>query len=745
MAGARWEELDRAIRAKDGEAAERAWLELIEQDSGDAGKVDAFLKAAEGIMEKAGGRRQAGVLLWMLAGALKDKGSDRDLVRVYVRLARTAPDDGTLRTAIVEAVRKGWAGRADVEALLERSGVVGGPPTELAKQSEALERYLRLEPGAYVFHKTGWGIGRIAEYHAERGRCVIHFRTKPGHEMDILAAADLLERLPEEDLRVMAAYKQDELRFLAKAKPLDVLRKALARLGGDAPLRHVKDVLVPDAVEKTEWAGWWREAKKAATLDPGVKVGTGSDPRLTLVQGASEDFSSTLTRRLAFASGADGKRAVVKEFARTAGNDAGARKILADAARTELAGTSERDSASRLSWALVLADLEGHDPKTALAPVFAEAADPKAMLRSIADEDLRASAARGCIRGRPADGPDVVLTLALDQDVVAAEALAEHALASSRRDLLDRLLDPVFSDPTTRPLLYAWAVRGLGRNRWPGRPADPARLAEQVLRVLDAVAYRARRHEAPTDRKAVDSLADLLADRNCKIAADAAAACDVDTARHLLRLVTRNPGLKPRLVEKISDTILRAHPTALRQEGAAAAGPTPSTTQEIYMTAAGIEKLRRDHDRIVNEEMPANQAEIARAREFGDLSENAEYHAAREKQALLLAKSNDLKNQIAMAREIRPEIVRTDAVTVGTRVRLRDAEGREVSYALLGPADADVSRHVINYQTPLGQSLMGRKPGDTVTLEMGEDRHVYHVLGIESALGAPEGALPDRR
>ena len=208
MADSRWDERERAIRAKDSDAAERLWLELLERDSGN---VDGFLKAADGIAEKAGGRRQAGVLLWMVAGALKDKNRDRDLVRLYVRLAKIAPDDGTLRTALADATRRAYATRADVEALLDKSGVVGGTASELAKQAEALERYLRLEPGAYVFHKTGWGIGRIAEYLPDRGRCVIDFVSKRGHQMDLLAAADLLERLPEEDLRVMAAYRKDEL------------------------------------------------------------------------------------------------------------------------------------------------------------------------------------------------------------------------------------------------------------------------------------------------------------------------------------------------------------------------------------------------------------------------------------------------------------------------------------------------------------------------------------------------------
>ena len=130
MADSRWDELERAIRAKDSDAAERLWLELLERDSGN---VDGFLKAADGIAEKAGGRRQAGVLLWMVAGALKDKNRDRDLVRLYVRLAKIAPDDGTLRTAGADATRKAYATRADVEALLDKSGVVGGTASELAK------------------------------------------------------------------------------------------------------------------------------------------------------------------------------------------------------------------------------------------------------------------------------------------------------------------------------------------------------------------------------------------------------------------------------------------------------------------------------------------------------------------------------------------------------------------------------------------------------------------------------------
>ena len=729
MAGPRWDELERAIRSKDSEAAERLWLELLEQDGGN---VDGFLKAGDGIAEKAGGRRQAGVLLTMVADGMKDKGRDRDLVRLYVRLAKVAPDDGKVRQSVVDSVRKAYAGRADLEALLEKSGVVGGQASDLSKQAEALERYLRLEPGAYVFHKTGWGIGRIAEYLPDRGKCVIDFLSKSGHAMDILAAAELLERLPDDDLRVMAAYQRDALRKLAAAKPIDVLRKVILKLEKDAPLRHVKDTLVPDVVDKTAWAGWWKEAKKQALMDPAFTVGAGTDPRITYIEGGTSDFTTLFQRQLSFAPTGLDRQRVVKDFQKTAGQDPAARAILSQQAKTDLARVHPTDLSSRISWSVIVADLEGRNAVDELAPTFAGVSDPRPLLRSLDSDEARHLAARACAVGRAEDGAQILLDLALEEDLTVADAYCERAIAAKDTAAVDRLLDPVFADPMARPLLYEWSTRNLVRGRWPGRVADAPKVVEQVLRVLDGTAYAAKRENNARKAKAVEAMSNLLGDRNCKLMLDAVAKIDTETARHYLRLLDRNRGLKPRPKEKLEDTVLRKHPLALAAGRVEAAAEAPIT--EIYNTAPGIERMRREYDKIVNEDMPTNAAEIQRAREFGDLSENAEYHAAREKQGLLIARSNALKNTISLAREIRPEIIRTDAVSVGTRVRLRDSAGKDVTYTLFGPADIDMTKNIINYQTPLGQSLMGKKAGETVSLEVMGDKHSYQVLEIKPAM-----------
>src|SRR5262245_47855885 len=133
---ARWDDLHRAIEAKDSEGAERIWLELVESDP-DA--IDRFVAASQRLAAQQGGKREAGILLWMLAESLKEKKKDRELVRVLGQLARTGPDDGSIRTALLEAARRAYADRSDLEGLLEKSGVAHGPSAELAAQCTALE------------------------------------------------------------------------------------------------------------------------------------------------------------------------------------------------------------------------------------------------------------------------------------------------------------------------------------------------------------------------------------------------------------------------------------------------------------------------------------------------------------------------------------------------------------------------------------------------------------------------------
>lgn len=727
---ARWDDLRRAIAAKDSEGAERIWLELIEADPT---AVDRFLAAAKDVAAQQGGKRQAGLLLWMLADALKEKGHDRPLIQVLCVLAGMGPDDGTLRTALTEAAQRAYSGRSDLEALLEKSAVKGGPATELATQAQALERFLRLEPGAFVFHRSGWGVGKIVSYHPERGRCVIDFRTKAGHEMDIQAASTLLERLPGDDIRVMAMADPEGLKLLAAEKPEELVRQVLARFSNAASLRHVKDALVPDAVPGTQWPAWWKSAKRAILLDPRFQLGAGNDPRITFHESAGVDFRVQVGKTLKACSTSPARQKAVRDLMSHVGADDEARAILRTAVEVELERLS--DPGLKMGWDLILADLGGRSRTEAVTNRMAEGLE--AAVQQIADigqDDTRAAAARGSLESR-ADGADIVLKAALKDDPAVAEVGAEGFEKARQPKHLETLLERIEAAPLELPNLYAWYLRGLARKRWLTRAYEPYATIAKALKALDQVEYRARRDGSPRDKKASQSLQDFLGEKNCRLMLEAAQATDDGGAAYLLRVLEKNRGLKPRLFQKLQDTLLRAHPYALRNAGIAEAEAAAADMpiQRIYMTRVGLERLRAEVDRISNVEMPANAAEIARAREFGDLRENAEYHAAREKQSLLQAKADALRGDLARAVPITTEIVRTDAVSVGCRVKVRDQAGRENTYVLWGPPDVDVERGIINYLTPLGKALMGSKPGQSVRVDVDGDVRNLQIVAIDTA------------
>jgi len=730
---ARWDDLHRAIEAKESESAERVWLELIETDS-DA--VDRFLDASRTLAGKPGGKRQGGILLWMLAEALKEKGADRELIAVLAQLAGMGPDDGAVREGLVEAARRACPDRADLDALLEKSGVVGGSPEALAVQARTLDTYLRLEPGTYVYHPAGWGTGRIVDYLPDRGRCVIDFEGKPGHEMDIDAAASRLERLAKDDIRAVAISEPKRLRKWANEDPVEMIRQVLVRFNGSTNLRHVKDALVPDAVATSRWSAWWKEARKALHLDPRFHVSGARIPVLEYHGAASADFRTQVERVYRGCSTVEARMKATREFLAAAATDEEARATLQEIVQAQAAKATK--PSTHLGWDLLLADLGEGNREEILGKHVAVSADPAALLYSLVDDETRGAAARSMITVRE-NGPEEVYDAILAQDdPVLANAGVDRFAAADKAEFVPRLLDAVDSKPALTPNLWAWYVRGLRRNRWDGRTYEPYALVTRLLKVLDAVEYRTRRKATMRDKKGVSALNDVLAVKSGALVKEAANATDQAGARHLIQVVEQNRGIKARALQKIHTIILRARPDALREEEEVVVEEGEVHVGErldrIYMTADGLVALKAKRDDIVNEQMPENAKEIARAREFGDLSENAEYHAAREKQALLQAKADQINGELARAVVLTADVISTDTVSVGAQVHLKDSDGKEIAYVLLGPPDADVKRGIINYLTPLGQALMGRKPGDHVQIVVEDEKRDLEVLSIDNAL-----------
>ena len=149
------------------------------------------------------------------------------------------------------------------------------------------------------------------------------------------------------------------------------------------------------------------------------------------------------------------------------------------------------------------------------------------------------------------------------------------------------------------------------------------------------------------------------------------------------------------------------------------------------ITPEGYEKLRDELHNLRSVERPKVIKMIAVAREHGDLSENAEYHAARDKQSFIEGRVKDLENKLALAEVIDPSKLSGTRVAFGATVRLSNTQTEEeVSYRLLGADEADLASGTISITSPLARSLLGKEVGDEVRVRMPGGERVYEVLEV---------------
>src|SRR5437762_2898348 len=141
--------------------------------------------------------------------------------------------------------------------------------------------------------------------------------------------------------------------------------------------------------------------------------------------------------------------------------------------------------------------------------------------------------------------------------------------------------------------------------------------------------------------------------------------------------------------------------------------------ERIPMYREGYEKLKADLDRMQNIEMIEVTKRIATARAHGDLSENAEYHAAREAQGMLQARIEALKDKMSRGFLVDPNHVNSDSVAFGSRVVVKDLDvDEDETFVLVGPGDKDYNNNEMLTTSPIGQGLMGKKQGEVVEIQV---------------------------
>ena len=151
---------------------------------------------------------------------------------------------------------------------------------------------------------------------------------------------------------------------------------------------------------------------------------------------------------------------------------------------------------------------------------------------------------------------------------------------------------------------------------------------------------------------------------------------------------------------------------------------------DVHITPEGLELVRKEHEELVRVRRPSIAAKIKAAREHGDLSENFEYHAAKNEQGFMEARINELdaiiKNHVLIEGKRAPGLA-----AMGSTVRFREEGEDEESYRIVGPAEADPKAGRVSYESALGKALLGHKVGDDVEIRTPNGSYRVRIVGID--------------
>lgn len=675
------------IQAKKFDDLEALWMEQLDRDPSD---VDSFLHIAKAL-RKAEQRGQSDTLLGLLADALKERKLWTQRLHVLKEVGRLSKHPATLRPQIEEALRKGLGDHKSFARAFQIANF-GDAQSNPVERAEKIEMWLNYDEGE-CFFMSGRGAGLITELNPELGICRLDFERDKRVSVPLGAAAKFLIPLPQGHVLRERFSEPDRVKAEAKKSPSEFFARILQSFGRPMVMAEVRDAVI-GIVPEEKWGSWWTAARKNPMI---VTSGTGAKATYSFA-GSSSDAEVVIRR--------DFERADVKAKLDLARKHAGRSQELADAFSTALAaeaGRLARTDAS-MAWQILttLEDLPGEynapiDPNALLSGAMASRT-----ITGITDKAQR-ERALALVRETHPDWPKVYSEVFfLEQDPRLLTSIVTALEEVGQPEMRDRLIDMTLRYPRRYPHAFYWYVKRLNEDE---TLADRANYA-LLFQILDALT-----HDEFSGVRA--RLKDLF-EKGALAVRIVMSQDNEEQARKLVETLDRYGALEEYRREIVKAAALMKYPTLREPQ-----------QEPVYATADSLEKKRAELQHLKQVEIPANSKALQAAREMGDLRENFEYKAARQRAEYLSARVGELASEISRVRVLQPEQIDTSVVRVGTKVELSNGDVRR-EVTILGPWESDPEHGVYSNQSEVAGKLMGHAAGDLVTF-MGNDYQIESI------------------
>ena len=590
------------------------------------------------------------------------------------------------------------------------------------------EKHIAFDAGNFVYHRT-WNIGRIASIKGDD--IVIDFAKSRGHKMSLKMAIDSLTSLSKEHIWVLkAVWSKDKLREKVKSDPAWALRIIIKSFDNRADLKHIKAELVPSVLTPSEWNSWSAKAREVLKSDS--IFGNATDDIATfIVRDRPLSFEEKVYNQFKAEKSFFARVQYIRDFLESGEPDS---EFFTEmlAFFTGFVRSYQAANETVVASYLFLKELAAKYPHLkgaatlGFAELFEQIEDPIAVYDAIKDAELRRAFLLH-IKNFVPDWADVYVRL-FPYSLNAG--MLETLKAGGYDEKLRRMVLDIVENYRDHREAFIWVVKNLKDEDWfRSLGLSSEKIMITLVHILDLTFKEIESHRDTTENRKINKQVQAILFKDSTLE-DYLLESKAETIERVYTLVSDvkdlDPAIKLSMRRKIMEKWPEFHFGGEEEKMVVSRGLM--VTSDKYSEK---QDLLAD---ILNIEVPTNQKEIAYALSLGDLRENAEYKAAKEKQDELNSKVAKLKNEIERAQIFDKSSISVNKVSFGTVVLLdNELSGEKESYTILGPWESDPANNVISYLSPLGKKLLNHKAGERLTFLIHERKFQYKVERIEAA------------
>ncbi|HEV8619077.1 MAG TPA: GreA/GreB family elongation factor [Candidatus Udaeobacter sp.] len=604
----------------------------------------------------------------------------------------------------------------EVEKLVESGKLT-------ARGAEQLEK---LKPGTFCLHKS-WGFGRVAEWNLLLNQIVIDFAGKKSHPMQIQYAAENLTPLAPDHFLARKANDLASIKKFGREEPVALVRNIIESLGGQATVAQIGEWLVGDVLTEAEWKRWWESTKKLLKESGAFSIpAKKTEPIQLRGEGVShtDELIASFNRARQPKEQIAALDQIIKFHQKFKEPEKQLQPIIAT---IENMAVRNQKMHPEFAFELIIArdDLLERVPQLHTTHIGLTLSklilEEEKRLMSVLPK-LPAAKEKKVLQALPSVlGPRwterALLLMQGSHGRMVAQIpriLSETGQHAELRTMLERSI----REHSATSEMLAWLCSE--REGW-GELITPD--------LLGAIFATLEREQHNTPGRASKLHRALVEDR--QLLGDIFKKADVAIARDAMRRLQLSPLFDELTKRSLLGRIVKVYPEL---EGMITGAQPQEKIAPLIVSWSSLERRKTEYEELVKVKIPANTKEIALARSYGDLSENFEFKAAKQMQSVLMRRKAELEQMLENARGTSFENVDTSRVSIGTIVTLRGMEtNKEETYTILGAWDGDPDRHIISYQTAIGQALLGHKAGDAVPLNTEHGVAHFAVVSIQPA------------